>query len=144
MNPLRLTSGYLPFLTLSGRYPSFFWVRVPIGPNFGVFWAITLVKKMSDWAEIWTIVLISIYVIYHAFWKTLIFCDHRTYSKFAVFSTTWAQFIPWRSPKSTKVKFSTKKFIHQAIQILKNQSPIWSQFWITFCSIWCFFVQKWA
>ena len=124
MNTLRLTSGYLPFSTLSGRYPSFFWVCVPIGPNFGIFWAITLVKKMSDWAEIWTIVSSHKYLRYiSCFLKNSNFLRPQDELKVSVFSATWAQFIPWRSPKSTKVNILNEKIYPLGYPNIQKSEP---------------------
>ena len=83
MNLQDLRSEYLPFLTLLGRYPYFFLLPVPSGPNFGVFWAITPVKNI-DFAEILTRARPHKYVTTtRQFLKTSNFYDRRTYSKFA-------------------------------------------------------------
>ena len=95
------------------------------------------------------VVLIGIYGIYNSFWNFQIFpTAGRTFSKSAFLVPFWAQFTPWRSPKSKRANTLRKNFIHRAIQISKNPCPIWSKFWtkntITFCGFWCIFWKKWA
>ena len=110
MNTLRLTSGYLPFSTLAGRYPSFFWVRVPIGPNFGIFWAITLVKKMSDWAEIWSIVSSHKYLRYiSCFLRNSNFLRPQDVLKVCSFWCNLGPIYPMKESEINKSKYSPRK-----------------------------------
>ena len=104
---------------------------------------------MSDRAEV--LITVIPYKFLHNvshFLKISNFYDHRKFSKFALLVQIWAQFTPWRSPKSKIVNSKIKKFIDRAIQISKNKGSIFPQFLmkiaITFCGIWWFFGQKGA
>ena len=139
MDPLSLSSGYLPFSTLLQRSPSFFWVRSQfwkfLGNNSGNIGPI----KLKLWPQL---LLICIYLPYYAF-KKVKFLRPQDVLKDCFFGPTFAPIYPMKKSKIEKVSTFQENIYPSGYPNIQKSEPLWSQFWIkntiTFCRIYFFF-----
>ena len=135
MDPLSLSSGYLPFSTLLQRNPSFFWVRSQfwkfLGNNSGNIGPI----KLKLWPQL---LLICIYLPYYAF-KKVKFLRPQDVLKDCFLGSTFAPIYPMKKSKIEKVSTFQENIYPSGYPNIQKSEPLWSQFWIkntiTFCRI---------
>ena len=145
MDPLSLSSGYLPFSTLLQRNPSFFWVRSQfwkfLGNNSGNIGPI----KLKLWPQL---LLICIYLPYYAF-KKVKFLRPQDVLKDCFFGPTFAPIYPMKKSKIEKVyKYFPGKYLSIG---LSKYPKIWALSGLNFelkiqllFAVFIFFWQIWT